>query len=59
MHKLDLNFHRHNAKKTVFEINKAVNSLQMGLFYIMADTSRHALETIFVSIMLWKIGGIK
>jgi hypothetical protein len=43
LHRLDLGYHRANSKNSVFEINQAVRSMDLGLYYFFADIVRYAI----------------
>lgn len=58
MHKLDLGYHKAKSKSTVFEINKAMRSLDIGLYYFCADIVRYAFRLLFIMIGISRMGGV-
>ena len=43
LHRFDLGYHRANSKNSVFEINQAARSMDLGLYYFFADIVRYAI----------------
>ena len=56
---LDIGYHKSKSKNTAIEINKALKSLEQGLFYLLADTAKHATEFIFAGSALFYFCGPK
>mmetsp|Transcript_14140 Transcript_14140/g.24011 ORF Transcript_14140/g.24011 Transcript_14140/m.24011 type:complete len:142 (-) Transcript_14140:1340-1765(-) len=59
LHRLDLNYHKANSKDTVYEINKAMKSLEMGSYYLLGDVLRLFFEASFVGAALYFTAGWK
>jgi ABC-type transport system involved in Fe-S cluster assembly fused permease/ATPase subunit len=49
---LDLDYHKKGSKNTVFEINRALRSLDQGLRFFMGFCSQMALEFVFLCFAL-------
>lgn len=59
MHRLDINYHKSKSKDTVIEINKALKSLELGVYYFLSDTIRHITEFGLISFAYLKFCGPK
>lgn len=57
IHKLDLGYHKAKSKSTVFEINKAMRSLDIGLYYFCADIVKYAFRLLFIVIGISRMAG--
>ena len=54
---LDLDFHKKGAKNTVFEINRALRSLDQGLRFFLGFFSQMALEFFLLcGVLQWQCG---
>jgi ABC-type transport system involved in Fe-S cluster assembly fused permease/ATPase subunit len=56
---LDIGYHKSKSKNTAIEINKALKSLELGLFYLLSDTAKHAVEFLFIGAALFNFCGPK
>lgn len=56
---LDIGYHKEKSKNTGVEINKALKSLEQGLFYLLSDTAKHAVEFLFIGTALFHFCGPK
>jgi ABC-type transport system involved in Fe-S cluster assembly fused permease/ATPase subunit len=56
---LDIGYHKSKSKNTAIEINKALKSLEIGLFHLLSDTAKHFVEFLFIGTALFKFCGPK
>ena len=59
LHKLDLNYHQAHSKNSVYEINKAVRSLFVGGYNLLADITRYSLRFLMINFAVLYLGGPK